>query len=345
MTVDDSGGSPPPIDAAVPPDLQRAIGADQTVSIFDHQGFVNPGGSHDAMAMLPDGLFAKILLHIDLGCAAGGCDPYDRIAQVGVVIPGPATDAGPSEQFIEIGRFITPFGVKGKWDIDVTDLRPLFVGAQKFRTTIYTYAAGGKGWTVTASLVYTGGVPAKEAVAAVALPWASLPVGNPTMQTTDAALPPTKVTLPAGVTSSAVRLFVTGHGQGNAANCAEFCDLNHSVLVDGKLIVSQSIYRTDCDQNPLNRQLGTWQAPREGWCPGEDVTPWLVDLGARTGTFTVSYGDPTVNMGGVDMPYVNTCQPNNCIQRSCAFGNPCAYDGGSHTDPNFAVTAVVIGYR
>ena len=118
------------------------------------------------------------------------------------------------------------------------------------------------------------------------------------------------------------------------------------MVINGKRMAPQSLWRADCDQNPLKNQQGSWAYPREGWCPGEDVLPWLVDLGAKTGSFMVSYADPTMtDANNMEVPYTNTCQPNLCMQNTCAFMEPCAYDGGAHTEPNFAVSAVVIGYR
>ena len=45
--------------------------------------------------------------------------------------------------------------------------------------------------------------------------------------------------------SYALRTFVTGHGQGNADNCAEFCGKTHT-LTAGKTPHAKMIWRTDC---------------------------------------------------------------------------------------------------
>src|SRR5436190_644044 len=82
---------------------------------------------------------------------ATGCDPWDRAATIGLV---------DGAQTIEIGRYMTPYGVAGAWDIDVTDLRPLFSGSRKVRGFIDTWIGAPGGWVLTATLKFVGGTPA-----------------------------------------------------------------------------------------------------------------------------------------------------------------------------------------
>mgnify|MGYP000901333810 CR=1 FL=1 len=326
-----------PPDMAAPPDLTLPVGADAEIKILDavtHKGGEITKGPFKVTLPAGGVTYAKITLHVDLGCPQGGCDPYDRIASIRLL---PSTMGAPK---IEVGRYITPFGVKGAWDLDVTDLAPVLAGERSFESYIETWAGG---WVVTATLIYKGGVPDRIPVSVTPLPWDRLPAGDP-KQEVDKALVPTEIA-PGMAASMALRLVVTGHGQGNSDNCAEFCDLTHTVLVDGTMVAQKNIWRDDCDQNPVKNQKGTWMYPREGWCPGADVKPWTIDLGARAKPFTIKYGTPGYLNGMTLDPYINTCQPNNCMARTCAFGNPCAYDGGAHTEPNFLVSAAVIGYR
>ena len=72
------------------------------------------------------GEFARITMHVSLDCPAGGCDPWDRYGTIGVVT-GPGTDDSPAA-VIELTRFMTPYGVGGRWSLDVTDMRPLLTG-------------------------------------------------------------------------------------------------------------------------------------------------------------------------------------------------------------------------
>jgi len=324
------------LDLAMQPDLARQIGQNGTVALFDKTLFDSGHQTNDVRLALPGGLFSSVTLHVELACPTR-CDQWDRLASISIVEPA-GDDAG-SERTIEIGRFITPFGVKGAWDIDVTDLQPLLSGDRKLRAYIATWVSAGSqygnGWLLTAQLIYVGGVPAPEPIAVTALPWRDFPIGDPA-QPIEASLPPQPVVLAAGATGAAVRVTVTGHGQGNKDNCGEFCTQDHRLLVDGQLVEAHTVWRDDCDQNPIMIQHGTWMDPRAGWCPGEDVKPWRVDLGSRPSSFTVAYSTD---------PYVNSCRPENCVPGDCALFTGCAYDGANHTPPFYAFSALLISYR
>jgi hypothetical protein len=323
--------STPPIDPP-PPDLGAKVGADTTVTLFNNLVFDNGHREARASVTMPaDGLYKKITLHITLACPGGGCDPWDRLASIGLVDGG--ADLGP-ERIIELGRFATPYGRGGSWDIDVTDLRPLLAGARTVKGFIDTWIGPPQGWGLTATLIYVGGVPTDIPIAAVPLSWGNFNVGD--SQPINSLLPPQLVTMPSSVTHAAVRVTVTGHGQGNAGNCAEFCSLNHGIVVDGTVAQQQKVWRADCAQNPVQPQGGSWQYNRAGWCPGADVRPWRVDLGPRGSSFTVGYKLDT---------YVNTCSPNSCTANTCSLGTGCAYDNGNHTQPYYALSAIVIGYQ
>jgi hypothetical protein len=329
----------PPLDFAVP--IDNTPGADTTVVLFNKTLFSwdvtnDRRQSEAAVSLPPSGLYRQITLRIELTCPTDGCDPYDRRASIGIV----DTTSG-AKQYFEIGRFATPFGVGGAWNVDVTDLRPLLSGSRTVHGFIDTWVGNGQGWLLTAKLIYVGGVPARVPVAVLPLPWNKLPpedkfpIGDPS-HPVSGSLPAQTVTLPPGATHAAVRVTVTGHGQGNNLNCGEFCSLTHTLLVDGAAVQSRAIWRSDCDQNPINNQGGTWKYARANWCPGADVKPWLVDLGGRTAPLKLTYGVSN---------YVNTCSPSNCNQSTCALGTGCNYDSGLHTEPIEAFSALVIVYR
>jgi hypothetical protein len=324
------------MDLAVSPDLAPPIGMDGTVTLFDKTLFDSGHQNNDVHVTLPGGLFSQVILHVELACPTL-CDQWDRIGQIFVVEPV-GDDAG-SERTIEVGRFITTFGVRGAWDIDVTELQPLLTGDRTLRGYIGTWVSQGSpygnGWLLSAKLVYTGGVPSPEPIAVTPLPWRDFPIGDPS-QPAAASLPPQAVMLAPGATGALVRVTVTGHGQGNKDNCGEFCSQNHQLLVDGTAAASTDVWRDDCDQNPISNQHGTWMYARAGWCPGEDVKPWRADLGPRPPAFSLSYATDA---------YVNTCSPTNCVPADCALRTACAYDGGNHTPPFYAFSALVISYR
>jgi hypothetical protein len=162
-------------------------------------------------------------------------------------------------------------------------------------------------------------------------------VGDPALPV-DGQVEPVTVAIPAGASRVELRSIITGHGQGNAENCAEFCQLAHGYLV-GTAAVQRTVWRDDCADNPIDDQQGTWMYPRAGWCPGADVLAWVEDVtdGATPGqevqvTYDVS-------------SYENTCRPEAETCMGCALGTGCEYDGGNHTPPVVKMSAVLVAYQ
>ena len=320
-------------------------GADTVVTPFDkaHVYFTGDDNKRmiDAPATFPaEGAYAQIILHLSLDCPDGGCDAWDRFASLGLVTAKGATPE--QDTVIEIARYITPYKVKAAWDIDVTDLRPLLSGEVTLRAFIDTWVGPGSpygaGWLVTASFEMKGGIPAKMPVAVLPV-WnrQSVVYGDPLKPVSDSA-PPQDIALPAGATSYALRTLVTGHGQGNKDNCAEFCQRTHTLTV-GATPHAQEIWRDDCATTAVPDQQGTWKYARAGWCPGADVRPWTVDI-----TPDIAAGAPVEIAYGVE-EYENTCRPGAAVCEGCSLGTGCEYDGGAHTEPNYQLSTVLIAYE
>lgn len=319
-------------------------GQDQTVVAFDEVPVYFAGDDNqrsvDAAVSFPkDGAYDKITLRLALTCPSGGCDPWDRFGSLGVVTRNGRDDG--SETVIELARFITPYRVGAGWELDVTDLRPLLSGPVTLRAFIDTWVGPGSqygdGWLFSATFEMTGGIPDKlpEAVIPVWSP-RNIVYGDPGKPIAEAA-PLTNIALPKA-SSYAVRAFVTGHGQGNAGNCAEFCERTHTLTV-GATPHSRNIWRADCATTAAPNQQGTYQHSRAGWCPGADVKPWTLDVTddvgfAATSTFAYDVEE-----------YVNSCRPDATPCTACTPGARCAYDGGAHTEPYYALSTVLIAYR
>jgi Peptide-N-glycosidase F, C terminal/Peptide-N-glycosidase F, N terminal len=323
---------------------EPVAGADAMVTAFDKTPVYFAGEDNkrtvDATASFPaTGAYEKITLHLSLDCPSGGCDPWDRLGTLGVVT-AKGSDGG-ADTVIEIERFVTPYHVGAQWDIDVTDLRPLLSGDITLRGFIDTWVGPGSqygdGWLLTARFEMKGGIPA-------ALPVAVLPVwtmrsavyGDPA-KPIPSSLPPETLMLPSGTSSYALRTFVTGHGQGNAKNCAEFCSRQHTITA-GTTAHEAKVWRTDCATTAAPNQEGTYKYSRAGWCPGADVRPWVIDV-----TQDVAGGKATF---AYDVEaYENTCRPDAAPCASCTLGSTCPYDGGNHTEPNYSVSSLLIAYR
>ncbi len=320
-------------------------GPDATVTPFDHTHIYFTGDDNkrtvDATATFPkDGAYAKILLHLSLDCPQGGCDAWDRFASIGIVTE--KGQGGAPDTEIEIARYITPYKVKAQWDIDVTDLRPLLTGDVTLRAFIDTWVGPGSpygaGWAVTASFEMIGGLPEKEPLAVVPVWTRTGAVYGDPAKPIPGQLVPQTITLPEGATSYALRTFVTGHGQGNANNCAEFCKRDHTITA-GAAAHTQQIWRADCADTAVPGQQGTWKYARAGWCPGADVKPWTFDVTADIA------GGTTASFAYDVEAYENTCRPDAVTCQSCTLGASCDYDGGNHTEPNYQVSTLLIAYR
>ncbi len=286
----------------------------------------------------PGFTYTSVELTLRLSCPNDLCDWWDRKGSIGIV-----DDPSAEEPVVwEVARFVTPYRVGGTWTIDVTGLQPLLTGSKTLRVYIDTWVgpghSNGDGWLVDAQLEYVGGVPDMVPVAVQPLwPRRELTIGDP-LNPLSAQLDAAALEVPPGADRVELWSVITGHGQGNLDNCAEFCQLAHGFLVDEQP-VQRTIWRDDCDQNPVQGQQGTWTLPRAGWCPGDVVQPWVQDITAQA-----SAGS-TVEVQYDTEPYENTCRPDAPVCMGCALGTGCDYDGGNHTAPTVFVSSAAVFYE
>jgi len=82
--------------------------------------------------------------------------------------------------------------------------------------------------------------------------------------------------------------FITGHGFGTEPNCAEFCNHTHHFLFNETEYQRRHDHVDDPRQGPYDcmrrveegvvpNQWGSWIFGRGGWCPGQDVIPWVAE--------------------------------------------------------------------
>jgi len=315
-------------------DADVPVGEDAHVVAFDDEHvYFGPDDRRnvDKQVTFPaPGLsWRNVTLTITLSCPEGGCDPWDRLAHLSLI--------GNNGKEIELARFMTPYHVGGTFTLDVTDLQRLLEGEQTVRVFIDTWVGPsrppGAGWLVDAIFDFQAGVISPEPFAVVPV-WApgGVTYGDPARPTLREAT----IAVPAGATGARLWTFVTGHGQGNADNCAEFCPRLHTVSV-AETTADKNVWRDDCTETAVPDQQGTWEYPRAGWCPGAIVHPWIQDVAAvPAGSVAVTWDVEA---------YENTCRPDATTCAGCTHGTGCAYDDNGHTEPRFELSGLLVFLR
>jgi hypothetical protein len=352
-TQEDTGPVPPWYPCR-DPSVHAGSLAVAALSQVDH--YFNPEDKRvvDAAVSFPSASSSRITLRVELDCPADGvCDRWDRAAQLLVVERAGQED----EKALEIARYMTPYGVGMCFELDVTAYASALRGSKTVRSFIDTWVGPnekehGHGWRVSATFYFAQGEPKEPLPTAVIDLWGyrEVEVGNPAAPMSS-ALGPVELTVPSEVSRAELRLLSTGHGQGNADNCAEFCSLRRLIDI-GSERLSIKRWRYDCAKNPIGpTQLGTWSLTRNGWCPGAVVEPSIIDvteLLPASATVTIRYDAETPDDG----PYENTCRPQedeDAICEGCVFhpgeaGN-CVYNGGDHTPPVDRISAHLFLYQ
>lgn len=242
------------------------------------------------------GAYDNITANLTIQCPAtsNGCDDWDRRAAIDI--------KGPDGNWIQIIRYITPYGVACNHSIDLTDYASLLQGEFEFRMFIDTWGTGG--WLATLDFDHNAGTPTYNYSMVDEIWDGSYDLGNPgNMQPVDTI----NYTFPVHVQDAKLKVSTTGHGWGanNSQNAAEFYHATNYIFVDGANTFTQDLWN-NCNPNPDNctGQQGTWTYSRAGWCPGAisppneySLTPYIF-----SGAELIYQFDPT---------YTDWCHPNN----------------------------------
>ena len=280
---------------------------------------------YEGMYTLPQhvGSYDEITARLNVTCPAGNCDDWDRLAYFEVL--------NPEGNWIEIIRYITPFGIACNHSLDVTDYSSLLQGNVRFRVFIDTWGTGG--WELTLNFEHSAGTP-EYPYSEVAELWdATYDFGNPSnLQPVDTVT----YNFHEGIESSHLRLSTTGHGWGanNSQNAAEFFNATHYIDIDYSQEFVQHLWNT-CNPNPdnCNNQLGTWQYNRGGWCPGAISPPDIYPIENPGGTskiFTYRFHPG----------YQDYCHPEN---PNCNSGITCP-DCNDGYNPHYVVDGQLINF-
>ena len=324
------------------PSAATAAPGDTTWVSTYQQEFINWATPHYATYNLPADppQWSKIVMRLTIECpgAPNDCDPWDRLGHLRIVTP----DQGD----IEIARFITPYDITGagfpgvcSWTHNVTPWKSLLHGDVELRLYVESWIGGNNGWLITTDFAFIEGELAEEPYRVVKL-WGDdhLEYGNPSNPIAT-QIPAMDLDVPADVTKAEIRVFTTGHGQGNTLNCAEFCQREHRVLANGTQF-DHLLWRSNCSTNACSPQGGNWSFGRAGWCPGAGAPPWKVDI-----TSVAPVGGGTIPVQYDVEAYENLCRPDN---PDCVSGQTCTdcnFNTTGHTNPHYTMQASAIFYR
>ena len=314
------------------------------ITTYDHD-FYNWATPHvETFEFPPEWMqWSQILLEYTIGCPTetGDCDPWDRLGHLRVV----EIDSTGAEIHTEIARVITPYDITGgtrpdscTFVLDVTDYESLLHDSVTLSNYIESWMGNEYGWVVTIRFGFIPGTNELEAFRVENLwQYGHLVYGDPA-NPIESYLNPQIVEIPSEAVAVKFRAITTGHGQGNTDNAAEFSYKWHEIVTNG-VPDGHYLWRDDCPQNTCSPQGGTWPYNRAGWCPGDKVDPWDVDV-----TGWVTPGEPAEFDYNVE-EYENYCRPNNpdCIPGvTCA---DCNYNYTGHTEPHYTIQGQVIFYR
>ncbi len=279
------------------------------VNIFDDEqhNFASAGQRQLNTITLPGDLsiYDEIRLRIDLNCPATGCDPWDQPANIKI---------NTSQGIFELGRYITPFGIGcGPWYIDVTDFKSVLTGMVTFESFIQVW--GPSGWNLDMDLEFIIDDEDKVYSKLSKIHATDYQVyGDPNISYD---LADVDLSVSQNTETSHVRMQITGHGQGNTDNAAEFSRRTHQVIINNAVIATHDLWKADCAVNSCANQAGTWLFSRAGWCPGQEVIPAIFNT-----TQAVSPGE------NFSFDYQ--------LENYTNFLNT-GYNGGNHTEPHFRI--------
>ncbi len=182
----------------------------------------------------------------------------------------------------EIARWITPYSRPGtrRWVIDATPLLGMVAdgGEQTFNFGMI-WNMNPSVWDLRFVLRNTGrGEASQQVVPAFAANRGFNDSYNDVWETVE-------FTPPADATRVELVAIISGHGQ-DEQNCAEWCGHQHEFTINGQdvhlrefpgQVVAQRCAEA-VDEGVIPGQWGNWTPGRAGWCPGQPVQPWVVDI-------------------------------------------------------------------
>jgi len=275
------------------------------------------------------GVFNEIMAHYDHNCVNGNCDPYDRVGGVKI--------RNYRGEWMELFRYITPFGKQCEDDVDVTDYTSSLQGLVELE--FYMESWNGSGYNPTLIFTFAEGRPEYLYADVDEIWFGTFAFGDYANQQ---PVPVVNYHFSENAQAAKLKLTTTGHNWSsgtsntfNTGNAAEFYEATHHIVVNGQNKYDQHLWRT-CTPNPAGcqPQNGTWAYNRSGWCPGSIGIVWDFDL---TDYLTAGQAELFYQF---DPNYLDYCHPNH---PDCVDGVTCT-ECVAPDNPVLRVAGKVITY-
>ncbi len=282
-----------------------AADGDTTIVTAHQQRDLTWYGSYKEWAVFPSQTdnWHQITLKYTMGCASGGCSDWDYTTVVDLFIPTGAIDSNVASidtismnplqidttwnvfevrERIELCKVITPYGgsLPQSWTrdfyFDVSNYSLLLKDSIEIDVR---YQGWSSGFSATLEFIMIEGSPVQDVYKVENLYKGGFTYRDP-VQFEANHMPARALSLHPSATRFDLKMAPSGHGFVNALNCAEFCERDYYVYVDGQKVAEQLMWRDDCGLNDLWPQAGTWLYDRANWCPGDRVNEYHHDLTA-----------------------------------------------------------------
>ena len=275
------------------------------------------------------GVFNSIMAHFEYNCVNGNCDTYDRIGGVRI--------RNYHGEWVELFRYITPFGKQCDDDLEVIDYSSLLQGLVEIE--YYMELWNGSGSNPNLIFTFYPGTPDYLYTDVNEIWFGTYSFGDYANQQ---PVPVVDYTFNEKAENVKLKISTSGHNWSsgtnntyNTGNAAEFYEATHHILINGQNRYDQHLWRT-CTPNPAGcqPQNGTWSYSRSGWCPGSIAMVWDFDL-----TDYLSAGHAEL-FYQFDPSYLDLCHPNH---PDCINGVTCT-DCAAPDNPVLRVSGKVVSY-
>ena len=237
----------------------------------------------DAAAMAG---FDRLEVDVEITCEAQNpfaCSEWDRIAGVHLCASDDCSER------LELARWITPYWRRGRqrWAIDATPLLALLRdgGTRSFFVELGPEWERATEWVASVSLRFRATGEDERAIGG------ERAFTGGTFDSSYNTREPFRFTPPAGAARVELVTILSGHGQTDGDNCAEWCDHRHAFSVNGTAlpVIAHEGARiggplgcaSRASEGVLPGQWGNWAQARAYWCPGLPVEARRTDITAQ----------------------------------------------------------------